>query len=92
MRKKDVDMTEKPTIYILMESATEYDTDFTEYPPEAFSDLKQAQSKMQKDAQELIDSINDSDDTLIVDQTDRQTKITSPNVVYKLKIEEVKLK
>lgn len=84
-------MAEKPTIYILMESTTEYDTDFTEYPPEAFRDLKQAQSKMQNDAQELINSINDSGDTLIVDQTDQQIEITAPNVVHKLKIEKVTL-
>lgn len=85
-------MTEKPTIYILMESATEYDTDFTEYPPEAFRDLKQVQSKMQKDAQELISSINDNGDTLIVDQYNQKIKITAPNVVHKLKIEKVTLK
>lgn len=84
-------MTEKSTIYILMESSTEYDTDFTEYPPEAFRDLKQAKSKMQKDAQELISSINDSGDTLIVDQYDQKIEITAPNVVHKLKIEKVTL-
>lgn len=84
-------MTEKPTIYILMESDTEYDTDFTEYPPEAFRDLKQARSKMQKDAQELISSINDNGDTLIVDQYDQKIEITAPNVVHKLKIEKVTL-
>lgn len=84
-------MTEKPTIYILMESATEYDTDFTEYSPEAFRDLKQAQSKMQKDTQELINSINDNSDTLIVDQYDQKIEITTPNVVHKLKIEKVTL-
>lgn len=84
-------MTEKPTIYILMESATEYDTDFTEYPPEAFRDLKQARSKMQKDAQELISSLNDNGDTIIVDQYDQQIEITAPNVVHQLKIEKVTL-
>lgn len=84
-------MTEKPTIYILMESATEYDTDFTEYPPEAFRDLNQAKSKMQNDAQELISSIKNDGDTPIVDQTDRQIEITAPNVVHKLKIEKVTL-
>lgn len=84
-------MTEKSTIYILMEYATEYDTDFTEYPPEAFRDLSQAQSKMQKDAQELISAIKDNGDTPIVDQTDRQIEITAPNVVHKLKIEKVTL-
>lgn len=85
-------MTEKPTIYILMESATEYDTDFTEYPPEAFRDLKQVKSKMQTDAQELISSLNNNGDTIIVDQTDRQIEITASNVVHKLKIEKVTLK
>lgn len=85
-------MTEKSTIYILMESATEYDTDFTEYPPEAFRDLKQAQSKMKKDAQELINSINDNGDTLIVDQYDQKIKITAPSVMHKLKIEKITLK
>ena len=84
-------MTEKSIIYILMESATEYDTDFTEYPPEAFRDLNQAQSKMQNDAQELINSIKDNGDTPIVDQSDRQIEITAPNVVHKLKIEKVTL-
>ena len=74
-----------------MESATEYDTDFTEYPPEAFRDLKQAKYKMQKNAQELISSINDNDDTPIVDQSDQQIEITAPNVIHKLKIETVTL-